>query len=107
MDAQTLSTILAWAMVALSAIICASVLRGRSDIDWSASATFALAALLLSVAAAVSATGVLSGGPALSEEARWIIIISRAVATVLFLGVAMDVTGRPRWIARLLRHDKR
>lgn len=102
-DPQALSTILAWTMLILSAIIATTVIRTRGDIDWHASAAFALATLLLTIAAVISATGVLSTGPELSEGAQLAIVASRAVATALFLGVAMDLTGRPRWIGRILR----
>lgn len=107
MDPQVLSTTLAWAMVILTALVALIVVRQRSHIHWSASAAFAVAALLLAVAAALSATSVLVRGPAIGEEARWIIIVCRALATVLFLGTAMDLTGRPRWIGRILGHHDR
>lgn len=106
MNLQELTTILAWTMVVLAGLIALYVVHNRSCIDWYASATFALAALLLAVAAATSATSVLMGGPRIPDEARWAIIVCRALSTVLFLATAMDVTGRPRWLARILRRHE-
>jgi len=99
---QFVSTMFAWAITLILLVVAASVIRHRQDIDWWASAAFAVGALCLAIAALVSATSVFFSGAAVSDFWRWIIIITRAIAAVLFLGVAMDMVGRPRWLLRLV-----
>ena len=102
MDPQLAATALAWVVVLTTGLIAWVTIRTKGHIHWSASAAFAIGALALAIAAAISATEVLRAGPRLSEEARWLIIFCRAIATTLFLGVAMDLTGRPRWVGRVM-----
>jgi len=102
MDPQLVSTGFAWLLVAATGLIAFLVLRTHRGIDWWASAAFAVGTLLLAIAAAVTATNVLVTGPNIGPNGRDAIIVLRAVATALFLGVAMDVTGRPRWVGRFV-----
>lgn len=102
MDPQALSTAFAWLLVLATALIAIVVIHGNHAIDWRASAAFAAASLLLAVAAVVSATSVLVGGAHISDDARWLIIICRAASSALYLGVAMDLTGRPRFVGRFM-----
>jgi len=99
---QLVSTLFAWAIAVILLVVAASVIRRRQNIDWWASAAFAVGALCLAIAALVSATSVLFSGAIVPDAGRWTIIITRAIAVVLLLGVAMDMVGRPRWLLRLV-----
>lgn len=102
LDPAFFSTLLAWALVLPLAVICWIVIRAHKDIDWTASAAFVIATFLLAVSGAVLATSAFVTGDVASDPVRWFVIVTRALAATLFLGVAMDVTGRPRWVGRWL-----
>lgn len=101
-DPAFFSAFISWLLVLPLAVICWVVIRKHADIDWAASAAFTIATLLLAVAAAVLATSVFVTGVIASDPVRWFVIVARAISATLFLGVAMDVTQRPRFVGRWL-----
>ena len=99
---QLLSTALAWGIVVILAVLAWRFLRAQRDVAPVVMAWFVAGAILMAAATALTATGVLIQGPRLPEWAAMAIACSRAAAAAIFLGVTMHVTGKPRWLVRMV-----
>jgi len=107
-DSRLIASSVAWLLLAVLGAILLLVLMRRRAVGFGVSVGILVAFLAVS-ASAVSRSLIeiwsLGDTPDLAglETARWVVIIGRAAATVLLLGVLMHMAHRPRWLLGLFR----
>ena len=97
-----LATVLAWGVVTILAVIAYFVIHRHRHVTWGTLAAFVVGTEMLALAAAITASNALLGHGSLSGGALWLVIMLRAAAATLFLGVTMALTRRPRWVGRIM-----
>lgn len=104
MPEQTYSAFFAWAVVLVILAAATHVLRQRHHVPWPVVLTFALGALAVGLAGAITATSALVGHMPPDPAWMWAVIVLRALGSAVLLGVFMRLTLRPRWLIRRLDH---
>jgi MFS family permease len=100
-EGQALSAFLAWTITGALFFSALAVVYQRRRISWQEMVVFITGSMLLAFAGAIAATHAIVQ-PDGAMPAPWltVIIICRAMAASIFLGLLIMLTDRPRWLVR-------
>lgn len=100
---QIISASIAWGIVGILFVTALVLVYEHEDLPWSSALTFICGSILLGLAGALAATHAIeNAATALPSSYLTGIIVCRAASAALFLGVVMRLTGRPRWLLRVV-----
>lgn len=101
MPEQLIASGLAWLIVAALFTIDIVIAAKRHAVPWEAAFGLGIGALMMGVAGAIVATDALAHVD-LPDIWLWFVIVTRAIAMSIFVGIFMRLTLRPRWLIRLV-----
>jgi hypothetical protein len=100
---QFLSAALAWTIAGLLFLAALAVVYRRTDVPWKAMVVFISGSMMLAVAGGMAALhAAVEPEGALPDAFLTLIIVARATSAAIFLGLVVYVSGRPRWVVRLV-----
>lgn len=103
MSGQVLSAILAWSIAVSLFFAALRVVYLRRDVAWQPFLVFIIGAFLLAVAGGMAATNAVHDPDGtLPPPLLALIVACRATSAAIFLGLVIMLSGRPRWLIRLV-----
>jgi uncharacterized membrane protein YfcA len=100
-EGQALSAFLAWTIAGALFVSSLTVVYQRRTVPWQEMVMFLTGSMLLAFAGAIAATHAITepDGP-MPQPWLVVIIVCRAMAASIFLGLLIMLTDRPRWLVR-------
>jgi hypothetical protein len=100
-EGQALSAFLAWTITGALFLSTLAVVYQRRSVAWQEMAVFLSGSMLLAFAGGIAAThAIVQPDGAMPVPWLVIIIVCRAMAASIFLGLLIMLTNRPRWLVR-------
>lgn len=103
-EGQVLSAVIAWGVTVVLFLSALAVTYSRRSVSWQTMLSLVVGSMLLSLAGAAAAThAVQDPDGVLPIPLLLVIVVARATAASIFLGMLIMLTNRPRWLVHRAR----